>query len=75
MEQNENILPLLPQGITGFGSGCDAPTPWISAGVFKQLTYSIARNNQMTVSCTDSDWTGRNFYWAEYQKYGNTIIS
>lgn len=73
MEQNENIMPLLPQGITGFGSRCDDPAPWISAEEFKRLAYSIARNNQMTVSCTDSDLTGRNFYWTEYQKYGKTM--
>lgn len=73
MEQNENLLPLLPQGITGFGSGSDDAAPWISAKEFKRLAYLIVRNNQMTISCTDSSLTGKNFYWAKYQKYGNII--
>lgn len=59
MEQNENLLPLFPQGITGFGSGCDDSTPWISAKEFKRLAYAIAQSNQMTVSCTDSDLMGK----------------
>ena len=74
MEQNENLLPLLPQGITGFGSGCDDAAPWISAEEFKRLAYLIAQNNQMTVSCTDLDLTGKNFYWVACQKHGKLLF-
>ena len=72
MKQNEN-LPLLPRGITGFWSSSEEPGSGISVEKFKQLTYAIARNNQMIISNTDSDLTGKNFFWAEYQKYGKPM--
>lgn len=73
MKQTENILPLLPRGITGFWSGSEEPGPGVSVEKFKELTYAIARNNRMIVSDTDLDRTGKNFFWAEYQKYGKQM--
>ncbi len=69
MKQNENILPLLPRGISGFWSSGEEPRPGVSSAGFKRLAYVIARNNQMIVSYTDSDKTssGPNINSAESQ--------
>lgn len=73
MKQNENILPLLPRGISGFWSSGEEPRPGVSSAGFKRLAYVIARNNQIIVSYADSDLTGKNFFWAEYQQCGKPM--
>lgn len=73
MEQNENILPLLPQGITGFGNGYEDSKPWISAERFKHLTYLIARNNQMTVSGAELFPLDLSLLCHSWQDYSDTL--
>ena len=74
MEWNEEKMPLFPRGITGFWEQGEYMGHAVSSAYFKQIVYTMASVNRMTVSCTDVVLTGKNFFWAAYQKYGKMFF-
>lgn len=73
MEHNMKNPELLPRGITSFGDWIKNPEPEVSPVDFKRLVYALAAENRMEVSNVDVSVTGKNFYWAEFRKNGNSF--
>lgn len=65
---------ILPRGITGFWSVNTAPPPFLDEKAFRQMCYSIARENGGTVTELDTDTQPRNFYSAQIRKHDNFIF-
>ena len=64
----------LPRGITGFWNVNTAPPPLLDKKAFRRLCYSIARENDGTVTGLDTDTQPRNFYSAQIWKHDNFIF-
>lgn len=64
---------MLPKGITGLGQRDNASIPIQDQRLFRQLCYSIARENHGTVLMISCDITGKNFYSAQIKRYHTTF--
>ena len=65
---------ILPKGITGFLGKDTAPPPILDEKAFRQMCYSIAKENGGTVTELDTDTYPRNFYFAKLSRYDQPIF-
>ena len=64
----------LPRGITGFWGTDTAPPPHLDEKAFRQMCYSIARENGGTVTELDTDTYPRNFYSAQIRRHDDAVF-
>lgn len=64
----------LPRGITGFWGVDTAPPPHLDEKAFRQMCYSIARENGGTVTELDTDTYPRNFYSAKLSRHDQSVF-
>ena len=64
----------LSKGITGFWGVDTAPPPYLDEKAFRQMCYSIARENSGTVTELDTDTAPRNFYSAQIRQYDAVVF-
>lgn len=64
----------LSKGITGFWGVDTAPPPYLDEKAFRQMCYSIVRENGGTVTELDTDTYPRNFYSAKLSRYDDAVF-